>query len=61
MSFPEVVEARRTFGAPDHHILVAVKDLSTYERFVTQCLMAIPGLAKLQSRFPMKTIRSDPA
>ncbi|MFC5060301.1 Lrp/AsnC family transcriptional regulator [Saccharothrix xinjiangensis] len=59
VSFDEVVEARRMFGAPDYHALVAVADLPTYERFLTQRLMAIPGLAKLQSRFAMKTIKSD--
>jgi DNA-binding Lrp family transcriptional regulator len=59
VSFDEVVEARRMFGAPDYQALVAVKDLPTYERFLTQRLMALPGLAKLQSRFPMKTIKSD--
>ena len=61
VSFDEVVEARRMFGAPDYHALVAVADLPTYERFLTQRLMAIPGLAKLQSRFAMKTIKSDAA
>ena len=58
-SFDEVVEAHRMFGAPDYHAVIAVADLPTYERFLTQKLMAMPGLAKLQSRFPMKTIKSD--
>ncbi|WP_016698914.1 Lrp/AsnC family transcriptional regulator [Actinoalloteichus spitiensis] len=59
VSFDEVVEARRMFGAPDYHAVVAVADLATYERFLTQRLMAVPGLSKLQSRFPMKTIKDD--
>lgn len=52
-----VVEARRMFGAPDYHARVAVADLAAYEQFLTQELMALPGLAKLQSRFPMKTMK----
>jgi DNA-binding Lrp family transcriptional regulator len=58
VSFDEVVEARRTFGSPDYHALIAVADLATYERFLTRRLMAVPGLARMQSRFPMKTIKS---
>lgn len=57
----EVAEARRMFGAPDYHVRVAVKDVAEYERFLTERLMALPGLGRLQSRFPMKTIKDDPA
>jgi DNA-binding Lrp family transcriptional regulator len=59
ISLDEVVEARRMFGLPDYQALVAVADLPTYERFLTRQLLALPGLAKLQSRFAMKTIKSD--
>ena len=55
----EVVEARRMFGAPDYHALVAVADLPAYERFMTQRLLALPGLLRMQSRFAMKTLKSD--
>jgi DNA-binding Lrp family transcriptional regulator len=61
IAFDEVVEARRMFGAPDYHALIATTDLPAYEQFLTQKLMALPGLAKLQSRFPMKTMKSDTA
>ncbi|MBA0049960.1 Lrp/AsnC family transcriptional regulator [Streptomyces sp. AJS327] len=57
--FDEVVEARRMFGAPDYHALVAVANLETYEHFMAQQLLALPGLARLQSRFAMKTLKSD--
>src|SRR5262249_5703197 len=59
VGFDEVIEARRMFGAPDYHALIAVKDLPAYEAFMTQHLLALPGLAKLQSRFTMKTIKTD--
>jgi DNA-binding Lrp family transcriptional regulator len=58
-AFQEVVEARRMFGSPDYLALVAVADLPAYERFVTQQLMALPGLGRLQSHFAMKTIKSN--
>jgi DNA-binding Lrp family transcriptional regulator len=59
VSFDEVVEARRMFGSPDYHALVAVADLPAYERFMTQRLLAMPGMGKLTSHFAMKTIKSD--
>jgi DNA-binding Lrp family transcriptional regulator len=60
VAFDEVIEARRMFGAPDYQALVAAADLPAYERFMTEHLMALPGLARLQSRFAMKTLKSDP-
>lgn len=59
IAFDEVVEARRLFGAPDYLALVAVADIASYERFMTQKLMDLPGLGRLQSRFAMKTIKAD--
>lgn len=55
----EVIEARRMFGSPDYQALVASTDLPAYERLMTQRLMALPGLARLQSRFAMKTLKAD--
>lgn len=59
-AYEEVIEARRMFGIPDCEALVGVADLPTYERFMTEELMALPGLARLQSRFAMKIVKSDP-
>lgn len=60
VALEQVVDAKRMFGAPDYHVIVAVKDLPAYEKFVIDQLMTLPGLARLQSRFPMKTITSHP-
>ncbi|WP_211319852.1 hypothetical protein [Quadrisphaera granulorum] len=38
---------------------MATADLAAYEQFMTQTLMALPGLLRLQSRFAMKTIKAD--
>lgn len=56
VALEEIIDARRMFGAPDYHAIVAVKDLAAYESFLTDQLMVLPGLARLQSRFPMKTL-----
>lgn len=58
-AFDEVVEARRMFGSPDYEVLVATADLDAYERFMTEQLVALPGMGQLQSRFTMKTLKSD--
>jgi DNA-binding Lrp family transcriptional regulator len=60
VALDEVIEARRMFGSPDYQALVGVADLAAYERLMTQQLAALPGLGRLQSRFAMKTIKSEP-
>lgn len=60
IAHPEVVEARRMFGAPDFEVIVRTKDLAAYERFMSDKLLTLPGLGRLQSRFPMVLIKSDP-
>jgi DNA-binding Lrp family transcriptional regulator len=60
IAHPEVVEARRMFGSPDFEIVVATKDLSAYEQFMTTTLLRLPGIGRLQSRFPMVLIKADP-
>jgi DNA-binding Lrp family transcriptional regulator len=56
LSFDEIVECRRMFGAPDYIIHVAVADQNAYERFLTTRLMEA-GVANLTSHFPMKTTK----
>jgi len=58
IAFDEVIEARRMFGSPDYEALVRVADRSAYEAFMTQHLTTLPGLQRMLSRFPMKTIKS---
>ncbi|RJQ86408.1 Lrp/AsnC family transcriptional regulator [Amycolatopsis panacis] len=60
IAYDEVLEARRMFGSPDLHVLVATKDLAGYEAFVTDKLLTLPGIGKLQSRFPMSTVKRRP-
>lgn len=58
VAYDEVIEARRMFGAPDVEAVIAVADLATYERFSTEHLRSLPGLARMQSRFAMKVLKS---
>jgi len=59
VAYDEVIEARRMFGSPDFRLLVATADLAAYEAFVANKLLTLPGLGKLQSHFPMRTLKSD--
>ena len=52
----DVVECRRMFGIPDYVIRVAVADAAAYEAFYMTQLGELPGLARVNSQFTMKTI-----
>jgi DNA-binding Lrp family transcriptional regulator len=56
--YPQVLELHRLFGSPDYLVRVAVADLPAYEQFLTSKVLAIPGIHRVSSRFPMKTIKS---
>ena len=57
-AFDEVLELHRLFGTPDYLARVAVADLPAYERFLTNEVLVIPGIHRVSSRFPMKTVKS---
>jgi len=56
--FEEVLEVYRLFGQPDYYARVAVKDLPTYEKFLADTLLALPGIQKVSSKFPMKVVKT---
>lgn len=56
--FPEVLELHRLFGTPDYLARIAVADLPAYEAFLTNRVLSIPGIHRVSSRFPMKTVKS---
>ncbi|MDP4511579.1 Lrp/AsnC family transcriptional regulator [Nonomuraea turcica] len=56
---PEVVEAHRLFGDPDFLLRVAVADLAAYERFYSETLSGLPGVAQVTSHVAMKAIKPD--
>lgn len=57
-AYTQVLELHRLFGSPDYLARVAVADLAAYEDFLTHKVLAIPGIHRVSSRFPMKTIKS---
>jgi len=57
----EVIECRRMFGVPDYVIRVAVTDPSAYEAFYMGKLAQLPGLARVNSQFAMKVVKSGGA
>ncbi|CAM5730354.1 Lrp/AsnC family transcriptional regulator [Mycolicibacterium aubagnense] len=57
-AYPQVLELHRLFGSPDYLCRVAVADLAAYEQFLTSKVLSIPGIHRVSSRFPMKTIKS---
>ena len=54
----EVTECRRMFGFPDYLLRVAVADQDAYETFYMNQLADLPGVARLNSQFTMKTIKA---
>jgi Lrp/AsnC family transcriptional regulator, leucine-responsive regulatory protein len=54
----QVVECRRMFGDPDYMIWVATADVEEYERFYMSELTNLPGVARMNSQFTMKVIKS---
>jgi Lrp/AsnC family transcriptional regulator, leucine-responsive regulatory protein len=55
----DVMECRRMFGRPDYLLWIAVADLDAYERLYTVKLTDLPGVARTNSQFTMKTIKSS--
>jgi len=60
-TFEEVIECRRMFGVPDYVIRVAVGDPAAYEAFYMGKLAQLPGLARVNSQFAMKVVKSGGA
>ncbi|MFD9128561.1 Lrp/AsnC family transcriptional regulator [Kitasatospora sp. NPDC059571] len=58
-ALPEVVEAHRLFGEPDYLLRVAVADIAAYERFITDVLSGLPGIAQVNSLLTMKQVKAD--
>lgn len=52
-----VEDCFRVFGQPDYQLWVAVADLQDYEQLYTATLTRVPGVARTNSQFPMKTVK----
>jgi Lrp/AsnC family leucine-responsive transcriptional regulator len=53
---PEVMSCFLMTGDADYLLRVVVKDLHTYQSFLTNTLTRIPGVAHIKSSFALKTV-----
>ncbi|WP_214324403.1 Lrp/AsnC family transcriptional regulator [Nonomuraea sediminis] len=53
----EVVEFRRMFGRPDYYIRVAVADPVAYEKFLSEQILPLPAVSRVDSHLTMKRIK----
>ncbi|WP_066941769.1 Lrp/AsnC family transcriptional regulator [Microtetraspora fusca] len=53
----EVVEFRRMFGRPDYYMRVAVADQIAYEKFLSQRILPLPAVSRVDSHLTMKRIK----
>jgi len=58
---PEVMECHLMSGASDYLLEVAARDLVDYERIHSDHLARLPGVARIQSSFAMRTVKRDTA
>jgi hypothetical protein len=56
---PNIVEAQRLFGSPDHLLKVIAVDLPAYQRFDDAELTSLPGVERLTSTLVMKNLNSN--
>jgi DNA-binding Lrp family transcriptional regulator len=57
-AYDEVVEFRRMYGRPDYFVRVAVAGHADYESFVTDKLMPLPAVQRIDSHLTMKEIKT---
>ncbi|MGH1552027.1 Lrp/AsnC family transcriptional regulator [Streptomyces sp. L7] len=58
-AYDEVIELRRMFGRPDFFLRVAVEDHAAYEKFLTDRLIVLPVVTRVDSHLTMKTVKSE--
>ncbi|APF38097.1 transcriptional regulator [Chelatococcus daeguensis] len=53
---PEVQECYLMTGLADYHLRVSAKDAADYERIHTDVLSRLPGVARIQSAFAIRSV-----
>ena len=56
---PQVVQAQRLFGEPDHLMRAVERDLPAFQRLYDEHLAALPGVQRLTSTLVMKDLIND--
>ena len=57
-SCPEVIACHNITGQADFLLQVVVPDLRGYDRFLTGCLLKIPGVSDIRSNFAIHTVKT---
>lgn len=58
-AMPEVVSCHMVSGVADFVAEIVVPDLESYERLLTERLLALPMVADVRSNFALRRIKSD--
>lgn len=54
---PEVLECFSMSGDADYLMRIVVKSVDEYERFLKKVLLHLPGVASVNSRFALKSVK----
>ena len=57
-ALPEVISAFLVSGESDFLLQVVVPDLRGYDRFVSSCLLKLPGVSDIRSNFAIHTVKA---
>ena len=57
-SLEEVIECHLLTGGADYLMRVVVADLEDYQRFMSEQIHVIPGVASIDTSFALKTVKS---
>ncbi|HHL43205.1 MAG TPA: Lrp/AsnC family transcriptional regulator [Hellea balneolensis] len=56
---PEVLECLATTGDADYHLKVVSTDINSYNRFLDEFLLRLPGVRQVRSNVVLKEIKSQ--
>lgn len=60
-ALPEVISAFLVSGESDFLLQVVVPDLRAYDRFLSGCLLKLPGVSDIRSNFAIHTVKTPGA
>jgi len=58
LAAPDILECHLMAGRADYLIRVAARDTEDYERLHRELISRLPGVARVQSNFSLRTVRS---
>ena len=58
---PEVLECFATSGEADYHLRVVAEDIDSYNQFLDDFILRLPGVSQVHSNIILKEIKADTA